>query len=143
MASTAQSQPPLCYSELDKYKMRIRSDIEIMLKENNKRILRAITEQFSQSAMENNKKGTFLSQPETNPKGGTFSDSAPNTFRKVNAIIALRSRKEIDNHVRDNMNEKYNISPTITVDDYEESKEDELTVTMITPPPKTTSTPPI
>jgi len=38
---------------------RIRSDMERMLKENNKRILRVITEQFSQFTMANREKGTF------------------------------------------------------------------------------------
>ena len=48
--------------------------------------------------MANREKGTFPSQPKTNPKGGTSSDSTPDTFRKVNAIITLRLEKEIDNH---------------------------------------------
>jgi len=43
MASNAQSQPPLGYSKFDKYERRIKSDMERMLKENNERILRAIT----------------------------------------------------------------------------------------------------
>ena len=42
--------------------------MERMLKENNERILRAITEQFSQLTVANREKGTFPSQPETNPK---------------------------------------------------------------------------
>jgi len=69
MASNTQSQPPPGYSEFDKYEWRIKSDMERMLKENNKRIIRAITEQFFQFAMANREKGTFPCQPETNPKG--------------------------------------------------------------------------
>ena len=101
-ASNARSQPPPGYSELDKYERRIRSDMERMLTENNKRMLKLITKQFSQTAIANREKGTFPSQPETNPKGKISSGSTPDTFRKVNAIITLRSGKEIDNHVEDN-----------------------------------------
>ena len=59
--------------------------------------------------MANRKKGTFPSQSETNPEGETSSDSTPDIFRKVNVIITLRSGKEIDNYVGDNLNEKSNI----------------------------------
>jgi len=61
MASNAQSQSPPGYSNLDKYERRIKSDVEKMLKENNERILRVITEQFFQSATANREKGTFPS----------------------------------------------------------------------------------
>jgi len=122
---------------------RIKSDVKRMLKENNERIIRAITEQFSQSIMANREKGTISSQPETDPKGGTSSDSAPDTFRKVNAFITLRSRKEIHNHVGDKLNEKSDIPATTTTDDSGEFKEDEPTAIVTTLPPKTTSTPPI
>jgi len=45
-----------------------------------KKMLKAIIEQLSQSAMANKEKGIFSSQPQINPKGGTSSFSAPNTF---------------------------------------------------------------
>ena len=93
--------------------------------------------------MGDREKGTFSCQPETNPKGGTSFDSAPNTFRKVNAIITLTSRKEIDNHMGDNLNETHDTTPTITTHDSGASKEDEPTVAVTTPPPKATSTLPI
>ena len=47
MAPNTQSQPPFDYSELDKYERRIRSDMERKLRENNERMIKAITEQFS------------------------------------------------------------------------------------------------
>ena len=72
--------------------------------------------QFSQSTIANREKETFSSQPETNPKSETSSNSAPDTFKKVNAIINFRLKKENDNHVGDNLNEKSNTPPT-TVDD--------------------------
>ena len=81
--------------------------------------------------MANREKGTFPSQYETNPKGWTSSDFAPDTFRKVNAIITLRSGKEIDNHVGDNLNEKSDIPPTITTDDFGESKKDQAHIDKI------------
>ena len=55
----------------------------------------------------------------------------------------MRSGKEIDNDVGDNLNEKFDIAPIIITDDSGESKEDEPTATVTTPPPKITSTPPI
>jgi len=47
--------------------------------------------------MANRKKKTFSSQPDTNPRGGTSVGSTPDTFKRVNTIVTLRSRKEIDN----------------------------------------------
>jgi len=41
--------------------------MERMLKENNERMLEALTEQFSQFAIANKEKETFLGQLETNP----------------------------------------------------------------------------
>jgi len=43
IAFNAQSQPPLGYSELEKYKRKIRSEMERMLRENNDKILKVIT----------------------------------------------------------------------------------------------------
>jgi len=79
--------------------------MERVLRENNERMLKVITEQLSQTVIANREKGTFPSQPDTSPKGGTSFDSTPDTFRKVNAIITLRSAKKIDNHVGDDLNE--------------------------------------
>ena len=56
MAPFAYSQPPYGYSELDEYEKGIKSDMQRMLKENNERMLRAISEQFSWFVMENRKK---------------------------------------------------------------------------------------
>jgi len=106
--------------------------MERMLRENNKRMLKLITKQFSQTAIANREKGTFPSQPETNPKGKISSGSTPDTFRKVNAIITLRSGKEIDNHVEDNLNEKSNTPPTLNTNDSGDFKEDESTITITT-----------
>jgi len=53
----------------------------------------------------------------------------------------LRSRKEIDNHVGDELNEKSKTPHTLNIDDSIESKEDESTVIVITAPSKTTPTP--
>jgi len=100
-------------------------------------MLKEIIEQFFQSAMTNKEKRTFPSKPETNPKGRTSSSSIHDTFRKVNATITLSSGKEIDNHVRDNFNEKSNMPATIIVDNSSEYKEDEPTITV------TTTTPPM
>jgi len=114
-----------------------------MLRKNNERMLKSITEQFAQSVIANRKKETFPSQPEAKFKSGTSSYSALNTFQKVNAVITLRSTKEIDNHVGHNLNEKSNAPPTLNVDVSGESKADEPTITIIVPPPKTTHTPPM
>ena len=104
--------------------------MERMLREDNERMLKTITEQFSQSAIGNKEKETFPSQPKTNPKGGTSFSSTSNSFRKINTIITLKSGEEIDNHVGDNSNEIPNVAPTTTTDDSGESKEDEPTITM-------------
>jgi len=106
--------------------------MEKMLRENNGRMLKAITKQFSQTVIANREKGTFPSQPETTPKGGTSSNSNPITFRKVNAIITLRLGKYINNHVGDHFNKKSNTLPTLNIDDSGELKEDVSTVTVTT-----------
>ena len=55
----------------------------------------------------------------------------------------MRLGKEIDNHVRDNLNEKSNTFPTTTIDGFRESKENKLTIIVTISPPKTTPTPPM
>ena len=94
-------------------------------------MLKAITKQLSQFAIVNREKGAFPSQLETNRKGRTSPSSAPDTFQKVNAIIILRSVKEIDNDVGGNLNEKSNIPPSISFDDFGEFKEDKPTITCL------------
>jgi len=72
-------------------------------------MMRMMIEQFSQLASSSRELGTFPSQPEVNPKGYTSSSWAANpneSMRKVNAVISLRSGREIDNQVR-NPNEPY------------------------------------
>jgi len=69
---------------------------------------------------------------------GTSSNSTPDTFRKVNAIITLRSEKEIDNYVGNNLNEKSKTPPTTADADSEEFKEDEHIVILTTPQSKFT-----
>ena len=68
------------------------------LKESNERMMRTMSEQFAQLAMSNREKGTFPSQPEANPRGGSSSSFDPNDVRKV-AITSLRSGKKVDTHV--------------------------------------------
>ena len=106
-------------------------------------MLKAITEQFSQTTITNREKGTFPSQLMTNANGGISSGSTLDSFRKVIVIITLRLGKEIANHVGDDLNEKSNTPPTLDIDDSGESKDDESTVTATTTPPKTTPTPPM
>ena len=55
--------------------------------------------------------------------------------------LALLLRKESDNHVGDELNQKSNTPPTLNTNDSEESNEDESTVTITTTTPKTTPTP--
>ena len=43
MAPNARSQPSYSYSELDKYETRIKSDMERILRDNNERMVRAVT----------------------------------------------------------------------------------------------------
>ena len=101
----AQMQPPPSYTELDKFEWRINNNIERMINANNahmERMMRMITELFSQLASSSREPGTFPSQPEVNPKGHTPSPSSGinESVRKVNAVISLRSGREIDNQVR-------------------------------------------
>jgi len=65
-------------------------------------MMRMTTEQFFQLALSSREPGTFPSQPEVNPKGHASSSSGnPNELvRKVNAVISLRSSREVDNQVR-------------------------------------------
>jgi len=96
-----QSYPPPGYNELDKVNKKV-NDMERMireLKESNERMMRTMSEQFAQLAMSNREKGTFPSQPEANPRGGSSSSFDPNDVRKVNAVISLRSGKKVDTHV--------------------------------------------
>ena len=59
--------------------------------ENNEKMLRVTTKQFSQFSMPNREKETFFPQLETNPKGETSSALVHDNLRKVNATITLRS----------------------------------------------------
>jgi len=45
--------------------------MERMMRENNEKMLREITEQFSEFAMANRETSIFSCQPETNHKGGS------------------------------------------------------------------------
>ena len=117
--------------------------MEKMLRENNERMLSATVEQLCEFAQAQKEKGAIPNQSETTSMGGASAGSAPGTFRKVNTIITLRSEKKIDNHIGDNLNEKCNTSPITNADDFGESKEDEPTVTVTKPPPKTTLTRPV
>ena len=63
----------ITYNELNKVNKKV-NDMERMireLKESNERIMRTMSEQFAQLAMSNGEKGTFSSQPEANPRGGS------------------------------------------------------------------------
>jgi len=65
-----QTCPPLGYNELDKVNKKV-NDMERMireLKDSNERMMRTMSEQFA-----NREKGTFPSQPEANPRGGSYS----------------------------------------------------------------------
>ena len=93
-----QTCPPPSYNDVDKVNKKV-NDIERMirgLKESNERMMRTMSEQFAQLAMSNRKKGTFPSQPEANPRGGSSSSFDPNDVRKVNAVISLKSGKKVD-----------------------------------------------
>ena len=64
--------------------------------------MRIINEQFSQLASSTGELDTFLSQLEVNPNSHASFFSRVNsskTVRKVNAIISIRSSREIDNQV--------------------------------------------
>jgi len=96
-----QTCPPIGSNELDKVNKKV-NDMESMireLKDSNERMMRTMSEQFSQLAMSNWEKGTFPSQPEANPRWGSSSSFDPNDVRKVNAVISLRSGKKVDTHV--------------------------------------------
>ena len=70
-----------------------------MINANMEKMMRMMTEQFSQLASSSREPGTFPSQPEVNPKGHVpLSSSNPNeSVRKVNAVISLHSGREVDN----------------------------------------------
>jgi len=76
--------------------------VERMINANMERMMRMITEQFSQLASSSREPGTFPSQPKVNPKCHTSSSSGNHSesMRKVNAVISLLSGREIDNWVR-------------------------------------------
>ena len=65
--------------------------MERLINANMERMMRMITEQFSQLASSSRELGTFPSQPEVNPKGHASSSSGnPNeSRRKVNTVISL------------------------------------------------------
>jgi len=97
------------YTDIDRMKRRINSNVERMVSANMKKMMRMITEQFSQLASSSRESGTFRSQPEVNTKLHTSSSSGadPSEFvRKVNATISLQSGREIDDQVR-NPNEPW------------------------------------
>jgi len=74
-----------------------------MISANMEKMMGMMTEQVSQLASSSREPGTFPSQPKVNPKGHTSSSSGGNpseAVRKVNAVISLRSDREIDNQVR-------------------------------------------
>lgn len=74
-----------------------------MINANIEKMMRMMTEQFSQLASSSRKPGTFSSQLEVNPKSHAFSSSGANpseAVRKVNAVLSLQAGREIDNQVR-------------------------------------------
>jgi len=81
---------------------RIDNNMKRMINANMEKMMRMMIEQFSQWASSSREPGTFPSQPEANPKGHVPSSSSnPNEpVRKVNAVICLRSGREVDNQVR-------------------------------------------
>ena len=69
------------------------NDMERMireLKESNKRMMKIISEQFTQLAMSNREKGVFPIQFEVNSKGGSSTSCDPNDIWKMNVVISLR-----------------------------------------------------
>jgi len=76
--------------------------VERLINANMKRMMRMMSEQFFQLASSSRKPGTFLSQPEVNPKGhaSPSSGNPREPVRKVNAVISLHSSGEVDNQVR-------------------------------------------
>ena len=66
---TAQVQPPLDYTDIDKLERRINNNVERMINANMERMMTIMTEQFSQLASFSREPGTFPSQLEVNPKG--------------------------------------------------------------------------
>jgi len=73
-----------------------------MINANIERLMRVMTEQFSQLASSFRESGTFPCQLEVNPKGDPSSSSGnrSESLRKVNVLRSLRSSREIDNQVR-------------------------------------------
>ena len=73
-----------------------------MMNVNMEKTMRLMTKQFSQLASSSTELGTLPSQPEMNPKGLPSSSRLPSNdnVRKINAVISLRSGREIDNQVR-------------------------------------------
>jgi len=86
-----QVQPSPGYTDIDKLERRINNNMERMINANMERIMRMMTEQFSELASSSKKLGTFLSQPEVNPKGHTSPSSGnpSEPVRKVNVVISL------------------------------------------------------
>jgi len=70
--------------------------------------------------MINREKDTFPCQPETNPKGrASAGGSVPDNLRKINIVITLRPRGEIDNHINHNLNKaSYSPNPYILLSPY-------------------------
>ena len=70
--------------------MRINNNVERMISANMKRMMRMMTEQFSQLALSSKEPDTFSSQLEMNPKSHASSSSSnPNeSMRKVNTVIS-------------------------------------------------------
>jgi len=95
----AQVQLPPGYTNIDNLERRINHNVERMINANIERMMRMMIEQFFQLASSSREPGTFPSQPEVNPKGHTSSSSGDPSelVRKVNAVISLRSGREIDN----------------------------------------------
>jgi len=59
------------------------------LKESNERMIKTMSEEFSQLAMSNREKGVFPSQPNVNPIEGSSFSFDPSDVQKVNAVISL------------------------------------------------------
>ena len=98
----AQAQPPASYTDIDRMKRRINSNVERMISANMEKMMRMMTEQFYQLASSSRELGTFPSQPEVNSNGhaSSFSGNLNEPVRKVNVVISLCSGREIDNQVR-------------------------------------------
>ena len=79
-----QVQPPPGHIDIDQIERRLN---------NMEKMMRLMTEQFSQLASSFREPGTFPSQPEVNPKGLPSSSGLPpnDNVRKINVVISLRS----------------------------------------------------